>query len=69
MFLRLFLMLSLLGHIGEDARDNSELGGKGFANILFFVVLLGVIAVITLLAIFFMALDGQFLNDHLRPVT
>ncbi|MGC4190912.1 MAG: hypothetical protein QM589_07085 [Thermomicrobiales bacterium] len=68
-FLRLFLMLSLLGHIGEDARDESNLGGKGFANILFLVVLLGVVAVIALIVVMIMALDGQFLNDHLRSLT
>ena len=33
--LRLFLMLSLLSQLGEDARDESELGGKGFANVVF----------------------------------
>lgn len=68
-FLRLFLMLSLLGHIGEDARDEAELGGKGFANVLFLVVLLGVIAAIALVVIMVLALDGHFLNDHLRPLT
>ncbi|MGB3329375.1 MAG: hypothetical protein WBA46_10505 [Thermomicrobiales bacterium] len=62
-------MLTLLGHMGEDARDESKLGGKGFANVLFLVFLLGVIALIGLVVIMVMAMDGQFINDHMRPLT
>lgn len=69
MFLRLFLLLTLIGHVGEDARDGSKLGGKGMANVLFLVFLLGVVVVIGLVVIMIMAMDGQFLNDHLRPLT
>lgn len=69
MFLRLFLLLTLIGHLGEDARDGSRLGGKGFANVLYLVFLLGVVVVVALVVIMIMALDGQFLNDHLRPLT
>lgn len=69
MFLRLFLLLTLIGHMGEGARDGSHLGGKGFANVLFLVFLLGVVVVVALVVVMIMALDGQFLNDHLRPLT
>ena len=69
MFLRLFLMLSLLSQMGEDARDESELGGKGFANILLVVFALGVVALVAVVVVMVLALNGHYLNEYLRPVT
>ena len=69
MLLRLFLMLSLLSQLGEDARDESELGGKGFANVVFALFLIGVVVLAVVVTVMLLALNGHYLNDYLRPLT
>lgn len=68
MLFRLLLLLNLMGlSIGPDARDEDELGGKGFGTIVQVFVGIGALVLITLVVLGVLALTGQFDLEHFDP--
>ena len=72
MFLRVFLLLSLIGQIGPSAADDTDgykHHGKIMGNLLVIVVVLGFIVLASLVVIAILALGGHFDNTNMDPVT
>lgn len=70
MLFRLLLLLNILGlSVGPDARDEEELGGKGFANAVLIFTALGLITLIVLVVLGVMTLNGSFDLEHFDPLT
>ncbi len=71
MMLRILYLVALLGVIGSDARDDSDerMGGEGFGNVVMLVVLAGAIILVGIVIVALLALNGQFENTNVDPVT
>lgn len=70
MLFRLILLLNILGlSVGPDARDEDELGGKGFGTIVQIFTGLGLLVLLTLIVLGIMALTGSFDLEHFDPTT
>lgn len=70
MLFRLILLLNILGlSVGPDARDEDELGGKGFGNVVQIFAGLGLLVLAILVVLGIMALTGAFEMDHFDPTT
>lgn len=68
MLFRLLLLLNILGlSVGPDARDEDELGGKGFGNVVQAFVALGTLVLIGLIVLGVLSLTGQFELEHFDP--
>ncbi|MCO5219501.1 MAG: hypothetical protein M9953_06075 [Thermomicrobiales bacterium] len=68
MLFRLLLLLNLMGlSIGPDARDEEELGGKGFGTVIQIFVGIGALVLIMLIVLGIMALTGSFDLEHFDP--
>lgn len=70
MLFRLLLLLNILGlSVGPDARDEEELGGKAFGNIVQIFAGLGLLVLIVLIVLGIMALTGSFDLENFDPIT
>lgn len=70
MLFKLILLLNLLGlSVGPDARDEEELGGKGFANIVQIFTFIGLIVLVVLVVLGIMSLMGSFDLENFDPLT
>ncbi len=72
MFLRLFLLLSLIGQLGPDASgvaDSREYNpaGRKFGYVLSLLVLIGAVILAALVVIAILALNGHFENSIIDP--
>jgi len=70
MLMRVFLLLTLIGHVGPSAADSGEkkYGGKVAVGILGIALVGGVIALAALLIYSVMSLSGSFSNDLVDPL-
>jgi hypothetical protein len=70
MLFRLILLLNILGlSVGPDARDEDELGGKGFGSVVQVFTALGLVVLIVLVVLGIMALTGSFERENFDPLT
>lgn len=70
MLFRLLLLLNILGlSVGPDAREEDELGGKGFGTIVQIFTGIGLLVLATLVVLGIMALMGHLDLEHFDPVT
>ena len=70
MLFRLMLLLNILGlSVGPDARDEDELGGQGFGNIVQIFTAIGLLVLIVLVVLGIMSLTGAFDIENFDPVT
>lgn len=70
MLFRLLLLLNILGlSVGPDARDEEELGGKGFANVVLVFTAIGAIVLLVLIVLGIMTLNGSFQLENFDPLT
>lgn len=68
MLFRLLLLLNILGlSVGPDARDEEELGGKGFGMVVQIFTALGLLVLIALVVLGIMALTGYFDIEYFDP--
>lgn len=70
MLFRLLLLLNILGlSVGPDAREEEELGGKGFGTVVQIFTGIGLLVLAVLIVLGIMALMGQFDIEHFAPLT
>lgn len=70
MLFRLIMLLNILHlSMGPDARDDDELGGQGFGNVVQIFVGIGVLVLIGLIVLGILSLTGHFQLDHFDPLT
>jgi len=70
MILRLFLLLSLIGHVGPTASDKEHKpGGRAMGNVIAVVVVLGAIVLAVIVVVGILALTGRFENNLMDPAT
>lgn len=70
MLFKLMLLLNILGlSVGPDARDEDELGGKGFGNIVQIFAAIGLVVLIILVVLGIMSLTGAFELENFDPIT
>ena len=70
MLFKLMLLLNILGlSVGPDARDDDELGGKGFGSIVQIFTAIGLVVLIILVVLGIMSLTGAFDLENFDPIT
>ncbi|CAN5750166.1 MAG: hypothetical protein ACR2GI_00425 [Thermomicrobiales bacterium] len=75
MFLRILFLIALIGIVGSDSRaassdedsEEAQMGGEGFGNVVMIFVILGVVALVSVIVIGILAATGQFENTAVDP--